>query len=108
VQHVRGDITGIWTNFTGILNVVTNSINTNNPAYEFRWANNLGLPNARMNLTGPITMYSRATANQFIPIGELTGEETTSLRSTSGRSRATASRFPGSVPSATTISPSWA
>ncbi len=84
VQHVRGDVTGVWTNFFGRINIVSNSININNPARDFRWANNQGMPNARLYLAAPVTMYSRGTANQIIPIGALSGEAGSSLRSTSG------------------------
>jgi len=67
VNFVRGDVSGLWTNFTGFLNVTSLGSVTN----DFRVLNTSGYPNTRVNVGSRVLMYSRATANSVIPIGEL-------------------------------------
>ncbi len=95
VMHVRADITANFSAFTGQINVTpnTNAMTvvggiTPITAFDFRSANNAGYPNARLHLGAndiyAASMYSRAAANAQVPIGELSGDPGTSLRSTSG------------------------
>ncbi len=95
VMHVRADVTSGFTNFTGQINVTpnTNAMTvvggiTPITAFDFRTANNAGYPNAKLHLAANglsgVSMYSRAAANASVPLGELSGDEGTSLRSTSG------------------------
>ena len=65
---VRADVSGNWSNFTGQINVITDS-----GGGEFRVANTAGFPNARLDLTGAIYLISRASSGAVIPIGHLTG-----------------------------------
>lgn len=68
VKYVRGDVKGNWASFTGTINVTRG--NTGATVDDFRVANANGFPNARLNLGTNVLMYSRATANSVIPIGE--------------------------------------
>ncbi len=68
VKFVRGDISGNWSAFTGRINVSYGSGGAT--VDDFRVANAAGWPNARLNLGTNVSMYSRATANSTIPIGE--------------------------------------
>lgn len=85
VQYVRGDTTANWTNFDGQLNVITNAAQGTAPgSYDFRMSSATGIPNAKVFLADDVSMYSRAAANAFIPLGELTGGTNSSVRSTTG------------------------
>lgn len=84
VNYVRGDVGGNWTNFTGVLQVVTNSVNPTPTAWDFRVATATGFPRARVSLADNVTMYSRAAANAVIPFGELSGGPFSSIRAASG------------------------
>ncbi|MDW8381949.1 MAG: autotransporter-associated beta strand repeat-containing protein [Verrucomicrobiota bacterium] len=84
VNYVRGDVGGNWTNFTGVLNVVTNSVNPSPTAWDFRVATATGFPRARVRLADNVSMYSRAAANSVIPFGELSGAPLASIRAASG------------------------
>jgi autotransporter-associated beta strand protein len=68
VKFVRGDIPANWSAFTGKINVTYGSGGAT--VDDFRIANAAGFPNARLNLGTNVSMYSRATANSIIPIGE--------------------------------------
>jgi rhamnogalacturonan endolyase len=68
VKFVRGDISGNWSAFTGKINVSNGS--GGSTVDDFRVANANGFPVARLNLTANVFMYSRATPNSVIPIGE--------------------------------------
>jgi autotransporter-associated beta strand protein len=68
VKFVRGDISGNWSPFAGIINVTAAS-----GGDDFRVANANGYPLARLNLGANVSMYSRAAANSVIPIGEFSG-----------------------------------
>ncbi|HSU57325.1 MAG TPA: autotransporter-associated beta strand repeat-containing protein, partial [Candidatus Dormibacteraeota bacterium] len=71
VKFVRGDIAGNWSPFNGRINVSYGSGGAT--IDDFRVANANGFPNARLSLGTNISMYSRATANSTIPIGEFSG-----------------------------------
>lgn len=66
VNYLRGDIAGNWTGFTGKINV----LNYGTDVDDFRVNTVAGFPNAKLNLGTNILMYSRATADSVIPIGE--------------------------------------
>jgi autotransporter-associated beta strand protein len=83
VNYVRGNYTGIWTNFTGQLNVISNAINPVTAAHDFRVFNALGFPNARMHLDTS-SLFWRGAANAVVPIGELTGAENAFISGTGG------------------------
>ncbi|HEX5218031.1 MAG TPA: autotransporter-associated beta strand repeat-containing protein [Verrucomicrobiae bacterium] len=68
VKYVRGDVNGNWANFNGAINVTRG--NTGATVDDFRVANANGFPNARVSLGTNVLMYSRASANSTIPIGE--------------------------------------
>jgi rhamnogalacturonan endolyase len=68
VKFVRGDIPGNWSAFTGKINVSYGSGGAT--VDDFRVANASGFPNAKLNIGTNVSMYSRATANSTIPIGE--------------------------------------
>jgi autotransporter-associated beta strand protein len=68
VKYVRGDIPGDWSAFTGKINVTYGSGGAT--VDDFRVANAAGWPNAKLNVGTNVSMYSRATANSTIPIGE--------------------------------------
>jgi autotransporter-associated beta strand protein len=68
VKFVRGDISGNWSPFAGIINVTAAS-----GGDDFRVANANGYPFARLNIGANVSMYSRAAANSVVPIGEFSG-----------------------------------
>ena len=84
VNYVRGNVSGSWTNFTGLLNVITNILNPNDVANDFRVFNAIGFPNARVHLIDGVSMYWRGTANSIVPIGELSGDLTAFIGGTGG------------------------
>ena len=66
--YVRTDFSGNWSAFTGLINVTTSGTN------NFRCKNAAGYPNARLNLASAhLSLQSRLTATNTIPIGELSG-----------------------------------
>jgi fibronectin-binding autotransporter adhesin len=69
VPFVRIHFNGDWSAFAGRINVTTDS-----DGGDFRVANSSGFPNARLNLANKVLMYSRATANSVIPIGEFSAD----------------------------------
>jgi rhamnogalacturonan endolyase len=68
VKFVRGDIPGNWSAFTGRIIVTYGSGGAT--IDDFRVANAAGFPAAKLNLGTNVSMYSRATGNSTIPIGE--------------------------------------
>ena len=84
VNYVRGNISGSWSNFTGQLNVVTNILNPNDVANDFRVFNAAGFPGARMHLLDGVAMFWRGAANSIVPIGQLTGDPTAFIGGTGG------------------------
>lgn len=84
VNYVRGNISGSWTNFTGTLNVITNAVNPNDVANDFRVFNAIGFPNARMHLIDGVAMFWRGAANAVVPIGQLSGDPTAFIGGTGG------------------------
>ena len=66
--YVRTDFSGNWSAFTGQIIVTTSGTN------NFRCKNSAGYPNARLNLASAhLSLQSRLTATNTIPIGELSG-----------------------------------
>jgi fibronectin-binding autotransporter adhesin len=82
-NYVRGNVSGNWSNFFGTLNVVSNSVNTNTAAHDFRVFNANGFPNARMNLQSS-ALFWRGAANAVVPIGEFSGDELAFFGGTGG------------------------
>ena len=74
VKYVRGDIPGDWNAFTGTINVINGS-----GGDDFRVASANGFPLAKLNIGASVNMYSRATANSIIPIGEFSGASTATV-----------------------------
>jgi fibronectin-binding autotransporter adhesin len=68
VTGSRCNYSGNWSAFTGQINV-----NSRTGTSDFRVGHTGGWPNARLHLNGNVFMYSRATANATIPIGQLSG-----------------------------------
>jgi len=65
VKYVRGDISGNWSAFTGLINVLNGS-----GGDDFRPTNINGFPNAKLNVGPNINMYFRGTPSSVVPIGE--------------------------------------
>ncbi len=84
VNYVRGNISGNWTNFTGTLNVIPNTVNPNAVAHDFRVFTTIGFPNTKMNLADGVAMFWRGAANTIVPIGQLSGEPTAFIGGTGG------------------------
>jgi len=74
VQYVRGDISGNWSAFTGLINVLNGT-----GGDDFRPTNINGWPNARLNIGPNINMYSRSAPNAVIPIGEFSAASSVSV-----------------------------
>jgi autotransporter-associated beta strand protein len=68
-SQVRYNIAGNWSAFSGQINVVTFD-----GTDDFRVANALGYPAAKLHLAAGVFMYSRAAGNSVIPVGELSGD----------------------------------
>ena len=79
-RYVRGATGGNWNGFNGLL-VVTNTTASANVGFRLNTAS--GFPNARVYLAagqvGGAGMYSIITGTPIIPIGELTGDATSSI-----------------------------
>ncbi len=84
-RYVRGNFGGSWVNFNGLVIVsnITASANT-----DFRLNTASGFPNARVVLAagqvGGVFMYNLVTGTPIIPIGELTGDATSTIALNSG------------------------
>lgn len=68
--YVRTELTGNWSAFTGVINVVTDE-----DGGDFRLGNGAGMPAAEVHLAPDVYMYSRAgTGTTTFNIGALSGE----------------------------------
>lgn len=74
---IRASVMGNWSRFTGELNVITD-----NDGGDWRVGNNLGMPQAAVDLGPLVNAYCALTGNQNIPIGDLSGAATSVLKST--------------------------
>lgn len=72
-NYLRGNVTGNWSNYLGVINVVSNSVNTNTAAHDFRVFTASGFPNARVNVQSS-SMFWRGAASSTVPIGEFSGD----------------------------------
>ncbi|MDW8381410.1 MAG: autotransporter-associated beta strand repeat-containing protein [Verrucomicrobiota bacterium] len=76
VDYVRGEVSGDWTAFTGVLRVrATPGTPAVSSVDDFRVNHAAGFPSAKVQLGAQVAMYSRAGAGSVIPIGELSAEE---------------------------------
>lgn len=77
-QYVRGNVTGNWSGFEGVLRIQTGARTDN----EFRYAGGPGFPNATVELAGsqPMTFryYLGLTSNTIFGIGRLQGDNSQS------------------------------
>lgn len=74
---VRASVIGNWSGFTGQVNIVTD-----NDGGDWRVGNNLGLPQAAVDLGPLVTGYSILAGNQTLPIGDLSGSPSSVLKAT--------------------------
>jgi autotransporter-associated beta strand protein len=74
VTYIRTDLMGNWSNFSGTINVTTDS-----DGGDFRIYNSYGFPNAAINLGNNVVAYHASTGAQTISIGELSGTASSSL-----------------------------
>ena len=94
VDFVRDDVNGDWSGFTGLLHVRSIvGTGTASADDDFRIANPAGMPNTRLLLDSTsatnLLMYSRATANSVIPIGEFSATTNTAVSAGFGSSAGT-------------------
>jgi autotransporter-associated beta strand protein len=77
VEYVRGNVSGDWSAFTGLI-VVSNTTGTppSGTVDDFRVANAAGFPNARIVLGPNVALYSQAATDSVIPMGELSAPAT--------------------------------
>jgi fibronectin-binding autotransporter adhesin len=80
-RYVRGNFAGNWTGYNGVLIVSNNAASGGN---DFRFNATGGLPNARVILAPNATMYNLIGGTPIIPIGELSGDSTSSIILNSG------------------------
>ena len=74
---VRTSVIGNWSGFTGRLNIVTDA-----DGGDWRVGNNLGLPQAAVDLGPLVTAYSILSGNQTLPVGDLSGSSSSVLKAT--------------------------
>lgn len=85
VDYVRGEVTGDWTAFNGLLRVHASPGTRASSNYDdFRVGNPAGFPLARVHLGSQVALYSRAPAGSVIPIGSLSADEGARMLAGSG------------------------
>ena len=82
-SYVRGNISGVWSNFTGQINVWPGVVTS----HDFRLGNS-GFPNAALYLGSNVTMYAILGNNRTIDIGEWASDPSASVTAGSGGSTA--------------------
>ncbi len=75
--YVRASVIGNWAAFTGKVNILTD-----NDGGDWRVGNNLGLPQAAVDLGPLVTAYCILSGDQTIPIGDLSGNSSSVLKAT--------------------------
>ena len=73
--YVRGEITGNWSGFTGLINVDTASTTTTSTV-DFRLSNSYGFGTAQLNLAAHTDMYVNGGGSVTLSIGALSGSGT--------------------------------
>ena len=74
---VRTSIIGNWAGFSGKLNILTDG-----DGGDLRVGNNLGFPQAEVDLGSLVSAYSILSGNQTLAIGDLSGNSTSVLKAT--------------------------
>ncbi len=75
--YIRASVMGNWSGFSGNLSILTDT-----DGGDWRVGNNLGLPQALVELGPLVNAYCVLTGNQAIPLGDLRGNASSVLKAT--------------------------